>query len=394
MPGAVFFNVPAHGHINPSLPLVEELTRRGHEITYFTTASYRERVEKAGASVEIYDGVQDDYFESQNLNGSDPTRAARELMKTTRSLLPDLLERVRQLSPDYILYDCMCPWGYFVGQIMNLPTVSSASLMPISPRILLNPRMLRHMFPMIIKTIRESGETGQILKELGAHYNVKPLDRMMVLNAPGDLVISYSSDLYVPYANTLPDNVKLIGWNQPNPTNQDFARESTRPLVYVSLGTVNNDNEAFFRLCIRALADQPYDVLITTGGGLSSEHFGELPENITFKKWVPQTQVLKQASVFITHGGLNSVHEGLYCGLPLLIVPQQTEQTINGVIVVNLGAGLMLTPKQVNAEALREAIQTLLHDSQYKTKAQHIAESLRSAGGVTRAVDEIENLVR
>ena len=57
MPKTLFFNVPAHGHINPSLPLVAELVQRGHEVTYFATESYRQRVADTGATVEIYPEV-------------------------------------------------------------------------------------------------------------------------------------------------------------------------------------------------------------------------------------------------------------------------------------------------------------------------------------------------
>lgn len=103
MPKALFFSIPAHGHVNPSLPLVAELAQRGHEIVYFTTAHYRERVEATGASVVIYDDIKDDYFDARGLDGTVPQLAACELLKTTKTILPDLLHRVSQEQPDYIL---------------------------------------------------------------------------------------------------------------------------------------------------------------------------------------------------------------------------------------------------------------------------------------------------
>lgn len=59
-PTALFFKVPGHGHVNPSLPLVAELTRRGHRITYFITEAYRAKVEAAGANVQLYSTVPDE----------------------------------------------------------------------------------------------------------------------------------------------------------------------------------------------------------------------------------------------------------------------------------------------------------------------------------------------
>ena len=212
MTKAIFFNVPAHGHINPSLPLVAELVQRGHEITYFASEHYRERIEAVGATVEIYDSIHDDYFESKGLDGSTPQEAAKTLLMTTIAILTDLRQRASELEPDYILYDCMCPWGYFLAQIMQLPSVSSASLMPLSPRMMMNLRALRIFLPTLIRGFRAGNEANRLSRDLGKQYDVKPLNMINVLNAPGDLIISYSSDAFVPHAQTLPDNVKFIGW--------------------------------------------------------------------------------------------------------------------------------------------------------------------------------------
>ena len=395
MPEAIFFNVPAHGHINPSLPLVAELVRRGHKVTYFTTGNFRQRIEATGAAVHLYTGVEGNYFEARGLDGSIPQKAALALLTTTKVLLPELLEAVSRIKPDYILYDCMCPWGYFVAQMMCLPTVTSASLMPISPRAMLNGRILRLFLPMLAKGLRAGNEANRLSKELGRQYNVKPLTMMNILNAPGDVIISYSSAAYVPLAHTLPDNVKFVGWTMPeNNSDEPWMHDSGRPLIYISLGTVINENKSFYELCISALDGMPCDVLITTGGRFSREQFGTLPENITIKSWVPQARVLQQAALFITHGGLNSIHEGLYCDLPLLVVPQQTEQTFNAMRVVELGAGLMLRHNALSASTLRDSVNQLLSDHRYRAQAKRIGETLRSAGGMKKAADEIEKMLR
>ena len=48
---------------------------------------------------------------------------------------------------------------------------------------------------------------------------------------------------------------------------------------------------------------------------------GEIPKNFIVKNYVPQTEVLKYTKLFITHGGMNSTHEGLYYGIPLIVTP-------------------------------------------------------------------------
>jgi MGT family glycosyltransferase len=394
MPNALFFNIPAQGHINPSLPLVTELIRRGHDITYFITEGYRAAVEAAGATVQIYASVADEYFESRGLNGTEPQKAAHALLTTTKTILPDLLEKAQREQPDYILYDCMCPWGYYLAKILRLPSVSAFSLMPLTMQVMRDLRLLRLFLPSMIRDFRLGAAVNRLAQDLGEQYDVRPLGRIEVLNARGDLSISFSSSAYVPYAKALPDNFRFVGWTmQENPSDEAFTHETEQPLIYISLGTLSNDNPTFYRHCIEAFGDLPYAVLISTGRRFSPEQFRKLPPQVTIKSWVPQTQVLRQASLFITHGGLNSLHDGLYCGLPLLIVPQQTEQTFNGLRVVDLGAGLMLKADEVSASSLGTTATRLLSEGRYKAAAERISATLRT-GGAARAVDEVEVLLR
>ena len=143
MPSAFFLNVPAHGHVNPSLPLVAELVRRGHQITYYGSIGFRAKIVAAGATFQAYAAVHDDYFDSHGLDGSRPQKAAYELLKTADELLPELLVAARAAKPDYIMFDGMCPWGYLLARHLGLPAVTSLSLMVLVPsmRMLLKPQM-------------------------------------------------------------------------------------------------------------------------------------------------------------------------------------------------------------------------------------------------------------
>src|SRR5687768_7137098 len=115
MPKALFFNVPGHGHVIPSLPVVAELVRRGHQIIYFASEGYRKQVEATGAVFRAYSTVQDDYFTGSGLSGSVPQKVALALITTSEEILPELLEIARAEKPDYILFDGMCPWGALVA---------------------------------------------------------------------------------------------------------------------------------------------------------------------------------------------------------------------------------------------------------------------------------------
>jgi MGT family glycosyltransferase len=400
MPKSVFFNVPGHGHVNPSLPMVAELARRGHQITYFITEKYRARVEAVGAKFQPYTSVPDDYFEARRLDGGHPQKVAYNLITTAEEILPELLKTTQAIQPDYIMFDGMCPWGYLVARILNITAVTSLALMPLTsppPSALLNFQLVSLILPMVFRDFGMGLEANKCSRALGKKYNIAPLGPMTLLNAYGDICISYTSSYFQPFASTVSEAVRFVGWTLNESAADDsfpFEPGQGKPLIYVSLGTINNDDVAFFKTCIEAFTGSDYFIVMSTGNGIDPESFGVLPENIVIRSWIPQIDVLKRAALFITHGGMNSLHDGLYLGVPLLLVPQQAEQTLNALRVVELGAGLMLKKAQVNAEALRTNAAQLLATPRFKAEAERIGDTLRAAGGATRAADEVELLMQ
>jgi MGT family glycosyltransferase len=109
---------------------------------------------------------------------------------------------------------------------------------------------------------------------------------------------------------------------------------------------------------------------------------------------VPQLQVLQRADVFITHGGMNSVHEGLYYGVPLILIPHQFEQLFNARCVAARGAGLIvddrLSRRTIAATALRQALDTVMSEPRYRGAAMNLQRSLRATGGYQQAASEIQ----
>ena len=286
MPKALFFNVPAHGHVNPSLPLVAELVRRGHQVTYFLTEGFRADVEAAGAVLQPYATVRDDYFAGPGLDGSRPQKAACRLITTAGEILPQLLQAAASAKPDYILYDGMCPWGYLAARSLRLPAVVSLSLLPLAlppARDLLTGEMLSILGPMMLRDFGTGVQAARRSRALGARYGVAPLGLANILNAPGDLAISYTSTYFQPYAERVADTVRFVGWTlREGRPDGAFSLEAAqgRRLIYISLGSLVSAGAAFFRTCIDAFGGRDEFVLISTGNRFGAEEFGALPSNV------------------------------------------------------------------------------------------------------------------
>ncbi|MBI1257556.1 MAG: hypothetical protein GC204_08805 [Chloroflexi bacterium] len=390
MSKAIFFNIPASGHVNPSLPLTAELIQRGEQIIYYNSEDYRAKIEATGAVFSPYTHIDGGYLERRKLDGSNPPKAANVLIHLCREMLPDLIAVVRAEQPDYILYDSMCPWGALVARICGVPSVVSVSLLIFDTAMLLRSAGLQTLLPMMISGVPDVLSFNLTSMALGRQYHVKPLSFTEFFNAPGDLMISYTMPPIQPPTAQLDAHIQFVGPSiAPRGDVGDFPiqRLDVQPVIYISLGTIRNDNLTFFQNCIQAFADTSYTVVMSIGGKVDMRALGAIPPHFIVRPFNPQLEILQHTALFITHAGMNSVHEGLYYNVPLLLVPQQPEQDFVALRIQDLGAGLKLTTQ--TPDAIQQAAENILRDGSYKQKAAELGSILRNAGGASRGADLI-----
>lgn len=392
----ILFNIPSSGHVNPSLPLAAELVGRGHEVDFYLTEGYRVEVERTGATFRAYEGLDDDYFEAVSRRFN-PPRLATQLMETSAELLPGFVEMLRQVRPDAVIYDTMCPWGRLAAKATGLPAVASMALMDLPDSMLFKTGQLLPTLWLIARGLGWLRRYRRAARRVGREWGVEVAPFPGVINWPGDLTISYTSELFPPKGRPYANSTVHVGPPFQSPWDEaEFPFEElddSRPLIYVSLGTVFNDRPDFFRACIEAFGTGEWQLVMAVGDKLDIKALGPPPPGVIVRPFVPQTRILERASLFVTHSGANSVHEGLYCDLPLLLVPQQLEQAMIAARVEQLGAGRVLQPQKVTAKRLAALAAKLLDDPGYRDSAARIGASLREAGGVARAAEAIESFV-
>jgi MGT family glycosyltransferase len=392
MSKAIFFNVPAQGHVNATLPVTAELVRRGENVIYSLTENYRSKIEATGATFRAYDQIRDDYFESRGLDGSNPLLTARTLIATSQQILPDLVEMARAENPDYILHDSMCPWGEMVAKVLKIPSVSSMSLLMFTPILLIKSGSFFPMMGKMLTNFPNLRQFSKISSEIKQKHGIDVPTFADFLNSTGTITINYTSSVFQPSVESFSDSIKFVGPSIAPRTDTSgfpFDQLGTKPLIYISLGTVINQNQDFYLQSIQAFRDSDYQIVMSVGQRTEIARLGEIPANFIVRNFVPQLEILQRAALFITHAGLNSVHEALYYNVPLVLVPQQVEQNYVAGRAEELGVGVKLSNNQITAQRLREAAARILSGESYHQNATRVGESLRGAGGYQRAVDEI-----
>jgi hypothetical protein len=220
------------------------------------------------------------------------------------------------------------------------------------------------------------------------------------LTENGDLNLVFTSQVFHPENRLIDHSFRFVGPSL-NPATRDgefpFDELGHGPVIYISLGTINHLDMGFYRAVFEAFTQYPAQFILAAGKQTDITQLGAIPTNFVVRHYVPQLAILERADAFITHGGMNSVHEGVYYGVPEVVVPHQIEQLLNGKRVAQTGAGLLLGDQypwgRVTAAALRVALDAVLQDPSYPYHAARIGRTLKASGGYRRAVEEIETFI-
>ncbi|KAG7207637.1 hypothetical protein KM043_009257 [Ampulex compressa] len=123
-----------------------------------------------------------------------------------------------------------------------------------------------------------------------------------------------------------------------------------------------------------------------------------LPENVLTLPWIPQIPVLghRNTKVFVTHGGLMSIHETLYHAVPVIGIPVYADQGRNINLLVSKGVGVKMKRTEITEASMDAALNALLNNPKYKRAAER--ESARFKDRPMRPIDTaifwIEYVVR
>lgn len=381
----VFFCIPAHGHTNPTLGVVRELVERGHEVWYYSYNMMKEKIETAGAKFISCD----EYDTEMKLDPKDATRVGKDLafstkilVNTTLALDDKVCKDMEQLQPDCIVADSMAVWGKAVALKLGIPFVSSTTTFAFnqhSAKIM--KQSIGELFGMIFSMPKIQKDIKR-LQDKG--YPVKNILDIIRNDDKTDTIV-YTSPEFQPCADTFSDKYAFVGPSvRPIAEKMEKTKEK---LVYISMGTVNNDMLQLYKNCIAAFKETEYQVIMSVGNLVDIESFEELPENISVYTQVDQIAVLSQADVFLSHCGMNSVNESLYYEVPLVMYPQTSEQGGVANRVLQLGAGIQL--KKTTPSAILEAIEEVMDNFSYQENAVKIADGFRKCTGAKAAADKI-----
>jgi MGT family glycosyltransferase len=409
------FCFPGTGHLNPLTALARRLKQRGHTVIIFGIADVEARVRSAGVDFCLIG--QRDYppgtlhkLDQQlgEMRGLQVIRFTMErISNTARMVLRDGLEAVRNANLDALLVDEV-DMANNIAEYLGLPFVSLALIPPLVRDNRYPPfyfswsgsqrwwSRLRNEIAIRVLT-RVASPIFEAVNERRAAWGLK-VDR------PPDAALSKLAQItQLPRAlefeiNPPPPHLYYTGpfVDAAFRPAVDFAwdRLDDRPLVYASLGTLQNRSLEIFRKIAEACAALNVQLVLSLGGGLEPERLGALSGDPLVVSFAPQLELVKRASVVITHAGLNTVLESLAVGVPLVCIPLGNDQPGVAARVATHGAGVVVPPRRASVARLRSAVRTVLEDDSYRRAARKLQAEMSQIDGLEQAADIVEDVLK
>ncbi len=369
----------ASGHVFSSLPMIEHLIKKGNRVSYFTIPRYKEMVETLGAEYHevrsaLTNNGQADKDIAVDMMAELPLRFLSEGAATIESIM----EVLRQDKPDAVIVDAIAIAGRLAAAELKVPMIMLFTSFASNDKF----SLCRH-WPIYPDTHPARAAAKELATELSAKYGTPVYDVYSIFEGTGDLNIVTQPANFHPAAATFDDTFVFAGPQIMKRTDSGTweAPEGDAPLMYTSLGTLFNAWPEFYHILYSVVKDMDLRVVSSVGSTLTAEEIGEIPANVKTFSFLPQLEVLENASYFVTHAGIGSVMEAAYYGVPMLAIPQMDEQVFTARTMVEAGLGVMIMKDELTPETLKAALHELTTNPVYKENVSKLSASMQNLGG-------------
>ena len=371
---------PVPGHVNPFLALAQELQDRGHKVTFFQIPDLEAqlRAEQVdfcpiGASQHPLGSLHDSLTQLSRKSGLAALRfTVQAIQKTTETICRDAPAAVKAAGVDMLLVDQTEPAGGSVAEHLGLPFVTICNALALNREPSIPPPFTpwdyRDDWWARMRNRLGNAVSDRILapvKDTLAVYRKRwnlPVHRDLGETFSSLAQISQQAPEFDFPRRFLPECFHYVGPLRRSSRRRvefPWERLSGRPMIYASLGTLQNRNPKLFHCFAEACSGLEVQLVIA---GAGEESLGPLPRNVLAVSYAPQLALLQRASLTLTHGGLNTVLDSLACGVPLLVMPITYEQPAIARRVRWVGAGEVIPFSSVNSQRVRTGIEKVLGD--------------------------------
>jgi len=405
----------AAGHLNPMTTLGRELQQRGHRVTLIGILDAQSKTIAAGldfwaiGETEFPQGAMAQLFaQLGKLSGLAALRyTINWIQRMAAMFLREAPEAIKEAGVEALLVDQVSPEGGTVAEFLDIPFVSVCSALMLNRDTSIPPFNTPWSYSPAWWAQRRNQlgyallhRVGQPIQEVIAEYRREW--KLPAHSSPNDNYSQLAQLTQQPAEFEYPRKAlpKVFHFTGPyhNPVSREpapfpFEKLTGQPLIYASMGTVQNRLIGIFQDIASACQGLDAQLVISLGGSASPESLPELPGSPLVVGYAPQLELLQKATLTITHAGMNTTLESLSNGVPMVAIPIANDQPGVAARIAWTGAGEVVPLSRLKVPRLRAAIERVLTEDSYKNNASRLQEAIARAGGVSRAADIVEQAI-
>jgi MGT family glycosyltransferase len=384
------------------VPVLEELRRRGHEISLRTLAFEVAAMRRLGFEAAPI-SPQAEALEMDDWRASNVARSQLRAVRTLRARAPyearDLRDAIATSHPDAVIVDVLAWGGLTAAEAWGGPwacscpfplPIPSRSGPPAGPGFRPARGPFGRLRDRLFESVAEAGfdrTAGSWLKEVRAEMGLPPLRHAREIFTRAPLHLYMTARPFEYRRDDWPDSVVMVGhcgWEPEGdlPAALDAVEE---PLVLVTTSSEFQDDGRLVEVALAALAEESVHVVATMPSASSAGL--RIPVNATVLPFAPHTPILRRSVCSVTHGGMGATQKALALGVPVCAVPFGRDQFEVARRVEVAAAGSRLPARRLRPDRLltkvREAIDC-------RPGAERLKHAFAAAGGPVAAADAVE----
>ncbi len=289
---------------------------------------------------------------------------------------------------DLIIFDSMAYWGKYIAEKQQIPSVSLFTIQPFTKELFNN-----YAFDYLKNYTCGFDSPKEFFRYLHI-YQIVAKKKFELLDdftfdefmcARGNTNIVLLPKAICKFSNELGSLYRVFS---PMIDRKDRILKEDKS-IYIATGSMIS-NMNLLTSCIDALLPYEKEIHISSG-----KYTCQLKDtyikysNIHFYEFAPQIELLKQASIFITHGGSNSVCEAIATRTPMIVIPLANDEFLNAEMIVECGIGLQIDNDSIVIKnTLGRLYEKILDDATYVERIKEIAKEI-NCKKVLEAIDGI-----
>jgi zeaxanthin glucosyltransferase len=316
----------------------------------------------------------------------------------------ELPQKIRENNIDALVIDQFSMGGGTIGDHLRLPYVHVANALMFNMERGVPPVNFGWGYetsaPAIARNVIVHALSRWKLKPLRSKINLQRARWNLVpyVDFPNDAFRGHPQISQQPSAFEFPRHELPADFHFVGPLHQRMDREKTsfpwerldgRPIVYASMGTLQNRLDWIFKVILKACAGQNVQLVLSLGGRSDATRFPEEGDAVIVD-YCPQIELLQRAAICITHAGLNTALECLAQGVPMVAIPITNDQPGVAARIAWSGTGVVLPLKCLNASRLAEALVRVLTTPSYRENALRLSREINELNPLERASEIVE----